>query len=419
MRERFRRVKRSLRALHTAWSILGVTLILIIALELGLRLCFVVKDRLHPLPFSDSRLVSRGYGDAPWVRETFDELSQIEPDWHSYVYFREKPFHAKYLNIDARGIRATWKPRLTASDASMRPLRILMFGGSTLWGVGARDEGTIPSCLARELTTHGINPEITNLGEIAYVSSQELIALTRRLQTGQRPDAVIFYDGVNDTVSALLDRRAGVPSNEENRRVEFNVRRKPGRLLGLLFNSLIKNSASYRFARSLQERMSGMVPLTRPALVLPPLSPSAEKQLVDETVQWYVQNLKVVEMLGREYGFEPLFYWQPVLFTKPNRGPYESEECSKYSWGEPFFRDVYERIANEPVLKSDRRWHNISRVFGDSADVLYTDFCHTTERGNAIIAKAMKDDVLALSRPHGEIANAVIKSERLSSARQP
>ncbi len=406
MSERFRRLKRFFHAMQTAWSILGITLVLIIALELGLRLFYGVKDRLPPPPLADPRLVSAGYGNAPWVRQTLDEQARIEPAWHSYVYFRERPFHGKYLNIDVNGVRATWKPPASANDAARKPLRILMFGGSTLWGVGARDEGTVPSCLARELASRGIRAEITNLGEIAYVSSQELIALVRLLQNGARPDVVIFYDGVNETISAILDRRAGIPSNEENRRVEFNVRRQPGRLLGLLFTSLIEDSASFRFARSLEQRLRGLAAVPQPAIVLPPLSSSARKQLVEEIVHWYEQNVKVVEMLGREYGFEPLFYWQPVLFTKPNRGSFENEERARYAWGEPVFLDVYQRVASDPALNSDKRWHNISRIFGDSADVLYSDFCHTTERGNAIIAGAMDDDVAAVARLHEESATA-------------
>jgi len=30
-------------------------------------------------------------------------------------------------------------------------------------------------------------------------------------------------------------------------------------------------------------------------------------------VRVYEANLTSVELLGRSYGFEPLFYWQPVL----------------------------------------------------------------------------------------------------------
>jgi hypothetical protein len=204
---------------------------------------------------------------------------------------------------------------------------------------------------------------------------------------------------VNDTTAAILDRRAGIPQNEENRRVEFNVRRKANRLLGLLLSALINDSATFRFAKSLQHRLWRTAAVPGPPIALARLSKSDQTQLVEQVVNWYAQNVKVVEMLGREYRFEPMFYWQPVLFTKPNRGALEQQELSKYSWAESIFLDVDQSIANDQVLNSDTRWHNISRIFGDSADVLYTDFCHTTERGNAIVAKAMADDLVAMQPP--------------------
>ncbi len=105
-----------------------------------------------------------------------------------------------------------------------------MLGGSSLWGFGARDDQTIPSLLARNLDQRGWRVELKNLSEIGYVSTQELIALVRELQAGYRPDVVIFYDGVNDTTSALLEGEAGLTTNEVNRRQEFNLLQSPARL---------------------------------------------------------------------------------------------------------------------------------------------------------------------------------------------
>lgn len=397
MSQRFARVVRFLVSVRTAWSLLGITLFLIICVEGGLRLFFLIKDRSLMPAYSDPRLVSEGYGNAPWVAGSFDEFARVEPKWQSYVYFRQKAFRGQYVNVDEKGIRATWEPPSSTGDESKQRVEIMVFGGSTIWGVGARDEGTIPSLVARDLADRGIDGRVKNLGEVGYVSSQEVIALMRELQNGARPDVVVFYDGVNDTTSAILDRSAGIPENEGNRRAEFNVRRKPLRLLGLFVAAVIKDSASFRLAQSLLGRLRGVVNTPGPPIALPPLTGSGEKVLVKEVVHWYVENVRVVEMLGREYGFEPLFYWQPVLFTKRNRGSFENEERYKYSWGESIFLDVYKQIETEPELESNERWHNISQIFGDSPDLLYTDYCHLTERGNAVIAKRIADDVAAIA----------------------
>ena len=132
-----------------------------------------------------------------------------------------------------------------------------MLGGSSLWGFGARDDRTIPSILSRDLFEAKWDVRIRNLAEIGYVNTQEVIALIRELQSGYRPDLVIFYDGVNDTTSALLEREAGLTTNEINRRREFNILQSPSRLAGALVGNLIKDSGSYRFAQSVRKRLSG------------------------------------------------------------------------------------------------------------------------------------------------------------------
>src|SRR5262249_55880433 len=153
------------------------------------------------------------------------ELEMLSDRWEPYVYFRERPLAGQTINISAEGLRATWTaPAVTGpAGAQTRPFKLLLLGGSSLWGFGARDDHTIPSLLARALHDRGEAVEIRNLAEIGYVSTQELIALVRELQAGYRPDLVLFYDGVNDTTSALLEGEAGVSTNEVNRRREFNL----------------------------------------------------------------------------------------------------------------------------------------------------------------------------------------------------
>ncbi len=67
-----------------------------------------------------------------------------------------------------------------------------MFGGSTLWGTGVKDEHTIPSFLQSFL---GKDYDVYNYGETGYVSMQELNYLLHMLAKGNIPEAVIFYDG--------------------------------------------------------------------------------------------------------------------------------------------------------------------------------------------------------------------------------
>jgi lysophospholipase L1-like esterase len=77
-----------------------------------------------------------------------------------------------------------------------------MYGGSTTWGIDQRDEHTIPSELARVAHEHGLTVDVENRGltGINHWLESERFALD--LTSGERPDLVVFYDGVNEIYMA-------------------------------------------------------------------------------------------------------------------------------------------------------------------------------------------------------------------------
>jgi hypothetical protein len=70
------------------------------------------------------------------------------------------------------------------------------FGGSTVWGTGVDDAGTIPAFFNR------LDPqfEVHNHGETAFTSRQGLERLINLVTLGEPIDLVVFFDGVNDAV---------------------------------------------------------------------------------------------------------------------------------------------------------------------------------------------------------------------------
>ena len=85
-------------------------------------------------------------------------------DWHPYVYWRRKPYTGKYINIDEKGLRKTIYP--IDEPVKKKPVKkVFMFGGSTMWGSGVKDEFTIPSLVGSGLAKQSIHAEVTNFGE--------------------------------------------------------------------------------------------------------------------------------------------------------------------------------------------------------------------------------------------------------------
>jgi lysophospholipase L1-like esterase len=374
-----------------------VTLVFAVIAELGLRAAFWLKDRMSLPERPDPRVVAGGYDGAAWPVVHYRELEAISDRWQPYVYFRQRPFQGQTITIDANGLRAGWQPDAPSSSGreDHPPLKVLMLGGSSLWGFGSRDEFTIPSLVARRLHEQGVRIEVRNLAEIGYVSTQELIALVRELQQGYRPDLVLFYDGVNDTTSALLEGKPTLSTNEINRVREFNLLQSPGRLTAALARNLVKNSGFFRVARSIGRRL-----MRGPDTAYPELGQKELRKLAEGIVAGYVANVRLVHALEKEYGFRALFVWQPVIFAKPRLVPFEQEEAAKYGWARPLFLMVQDQIRQTPELTSDPSFLDLSGAFADSDALEFIDFCHTTERANAGIAADVAGRVIeARHRP--------------------
>jgi len=117
------------------------------------------------------------------------------------LYFQEP--------IGADGFRLT--PGSMASDSSYL---VYVLGGSTVWGVGSPDSCTIPARMLSELASRTDRPiDVRNLGQLGWVSTQELLELVLRIRGGDRPDLVVFLDGMNDVSAAYQSGIAGVHQN--------------------------------------------------------------------------------------------------------------------------------------------------------------------------------------------------------------
>jgi lysophospholipase L1-like esterase len=359
----------------------------LVLVELGLRFAFWVKDSVRPLPDPDPRIVADGYdGQASWVLTHFREDKQAVAEWAPYVYFRHKPTAGWTINVDPSGRRVTWNPGELASVVRPTPVRIWVLGGSTVWGMGARDEFTIPSLLSKMLNERGHLVDVSNLGEVGYVSTQELLALELALRGGERPDVVVFLDGVNDVLATMQNGVAGWPQNEANRREEFEDHRHGGRLLVTALRQLVEGSAMMRLARAVGARLgsAGLGSATQQPWMV---DETARLRLARETIDLYARNAELAAVLGKAYGFRTRHYWQPTVFTKPRRHAVESERAEQYAVLGPWLAEVKRR------LETRREIVDLGGLFDAESRLIFWDFCHTTEEGNRAIAQAIADDL--------------------------
>lgn len=365
------------RWLGTAWRLSGCTVLLFLLLDAGLNFLYGLdEERNHPC----RRFAA--YAGQPWVVPYVREELSVESRWAAYVNWRAGPVDGRYLHVDERGVRHTWnRPR--APDAPARPYRIYVFGGSTIWGTGVRDECTIPSWLSRILAEEdGQDVEVTNFGEIGYVSTQEVLLLFRLVQTGQEPDLAIFYDGVNDVFSAAQNRQAGLTQQEINRRREFNLLKHKDRALAAIFWGSDQQGVP-RLAATLARRL---LKRHEANATVPPA-------LAGECADRYAANVKLAGLLAQAYGFKAVFYWQPSLFHRARKTAEEDHSEARLGFLKDFYMEVYRQVQDHPALKANPDFHYSAHLLDDREEACFIDYFHLSEAANGLVAAALARDI--------------------------
>ena len=392
-------IKKLFLSVRSVWLALGISFLLLLIAEL---IASAVLGVMNP-PTAEKEVsvlpVNRDtFRDMAWFDDYCREFEKAKRvHWEPYVYWRKKPFEGQYIHIDEKGIRVTPQPPKQAAN-DQRPLKIFIFGGSTLWGTGSRDDHTIPALLTQKLYEQGISSSVTNFGETGYVNTQEVIALFLELQKGNKPDIVIFYDGVNDTFSAYQNHRAGIPMNEINRIQEFNLTQpeETGRLtraavknrlakmsLVRLFKAIIGHSNWRRLMRPMSSHLSSSIPIEE------------DRELAKDVSRVFFSNLESVMALGEHHRFRTFFYWPPTVFEKTTLSDYEKSARAVKEAVQPFFQ-MTNSVIREQIRETGDRLpiRDISRIFSDIKNTLFIDWCHVIEEGNDRIADRMAGDIM-------------------------
>src|SRR5215510_1414185 len=244
--------------LYKTLAILTLNAVVIfVCLDFAAQVTYKARSSLFPPSVeSDLRARSPFYRSQPWAAQYWREfLLSRQTRYHSFVLYRRAPFKGETINIDQEGIRMT-----PGADCGPNAFKVFAFGGSTMWGTGSPDWGTIPSYLQRGIKKLKNGPIcVVNFGESGYMSTQSVIELMLQLQSGNIPDVTLFLDGVNDVYTAYQSGRPGVHENFEQIAAKFENGgvSKKRLLLGLL-----EASSLHPLAESLVTRLRQEVPST-------------------------------------------------------------------------------------------------------------------------------------------------------------
>ena len=356
--------------------------ILILFACLELAATFVVKSWKEPVTTTDGgesspRAHVSYYASQAWAKQYWKEFSLSRPQlYRDYVIWRRAPFKGNFINIDRDGIRLT-----PGAVCSANSYKVFAFGGSTMWGTGSPDWGTIPAYLEAKFTALRHGPVcVMNFGESAFVSTQGVIQLILELQSGNVPDLIIFYDGANDVYAAYQSGRS-THQNFDQIAAKFEKGDNPRS-----FVAWIESANSVHLFKRLVAKLR-QKPRNSTDLVTYKTMGIDAATLSDSVVERYISNYEIVDALAQKYGFKFLFFWQPVITI--GHKSLTGEEQEMRGRMEPalieLYQSVYRRV--QQVAKKYENLYYIAEMFDSLNSGIWIDAAHVTPVGNRLIAE--------------------------------
>ena len=294
-------------------------------------------------------------------------------------------FHGRYFNV-TRGFRVT-------TDAPERPARrVLLFGGSTLFGQEVPDSRTIASYLQRLLNAQGVRWQVMNFGLVGMNAAQQ----TRILASvaPRKGDIVVFYHGVNDIYYSVFGGYregwiGGVPA----------------------FRPVQKLSGLHKTLHAWHERFKGYSYTAQVALDIyqrgqptTVTDPAELERNVDLAQARFREAVAEAARISSAAGAEFVHFLQPQIFANVEMTAYEraliANPLGTAPGVETAFRNGYPKLllAAQDLARQGIEFHDVSDALDNrpAGEEVFLDFCHVADRGNELVAqRLMRDYFLA------------------------
>ncbi len=135
------------------------------------------------------------YTDKERSRALYEDHLKLTSRYVPFTAWSRFPFEGVGTTINEVGDRVHVPPEWNGEKTTV----VRFFGGSTMWGAGADDQGTIAAIY------NDLNPQFTvhNHGESGHNSRQSLDRMITLLSKGDPMDVAIFYEGVNEVFNCM------------------------------------------------------------------------------------------------------------------------------------------------------------------------------------------------------------------------
>ena len=343
---------------------------LVIVAMVGAVVVAIVRNASGPAEIAAPATTPAAVGDAAWWPDYARVLQylNIPGDDRPYDPFgplRLRDLTSTYVNV-VDGSRRTWTP---PDCDGCRRLTVWMYGGSTTFGIGQRDDQTIASQLARLAWKDGIALDVRNRGVPADMHWEEAQRFAWDAAADPAPDLVIFYDGTNEMWASSVLNAKGWGDDESQWNPETENARETYRDLIHTAPGFVDRAAP----DGVELRPDKEFTATR-------LGP---EELAVHVLHRYEKSLSISRAVADAHHLATEWFWQPC----PQSGTHVEGEPNASR--EDLDRNLALCRATAASLPAGVT--DLSRTFDGRTRPLFIDAFHTSEAGATVAATALLD----------------------------
>ncbi len=276
--------------------------------------------------------------------------------------------HFSTLNINSYGFRG--------SEFSIQKdpevLRVIVVGNNAFGTSATSDNTTITGFLQENFNSESnLNVEVINAA-ILYSDSFRDLYLIKNKIINLQPDLIIVYSGWIDAAQQRLEQKIlESSSNELTDPLKF------------------KNYPEYRTLFVLTRILDDID--SKPVTVVETIPKDKSKN--QHVALYWKDNTQQVCALGKENNFKTIIAIQPLT----NSGNKTLHPFESYYVENDYTLDAYFRIVEQlKELKDCNETIDLTKIFNDVTEPIFTSKGHTSDLGNEIIAKKLFETSLPL-----------------------
>ena len=283
--------------------------------------------------------------------------------------------------------------RKTLNQPEVFSKKILIFGGSTVWGTGSADRNSIPSLIQKKINENlSEKIKVINYGFTTVTINQQLNLL--RTVALDSNDLVIFYDGGNDIFQSMVNE------NSDGSIIGYNQKNKLDIYIQSVKFFLSNNSYTYRLLSLIRSNAN-----KSSSSHCDESDQKKSKKLMEKGFDSYMSNIKLARLYVQSRDAKFIHFLQPSLFYKDlkyseyeidiiNNSPLGVNKCKIYQQrvqqGYKYYSDKYKNSPNDDGLYN--LVNSLDSVKNEQE--YYLDNLHISSAGNIIVADRIFEAII-------------------------